>query len=164
MCYASLPGSMNVLITIGAAFVLFVLLALVGQVAMNFPIQNVETRALITFVGSVVLVIAFAIAIKKLGRKFGQQAMFVYDGGIHLNESVSYVVSYGRWMQFCTGTRSVSLPWRVLENFSATEMKHKGNVNVEASLKLPDGRMLRVNTQDGNESAKAIEALLDNLG
>lgn len=162
MCYGSMPTSFNAIILLIGMGIAFVVLVIVANVLEQIQMDPFE-RARISAVCFVVLIAATWFGIRKACRKYNKQALFVYDGGIHLNEDVSYVVNYGQWFEFCTGRRQVSLPWRVLKKFKATEKQRKGQPFVEASVRLPDGRTMTVSTVDGKQSAKAIETMLNHL-
>ena len=92
------------------------------------------------------------------------QGLFVFDGGIHLNEEVSYMFSDGNFLSFHSGMRQVSIPWRKIRSFSATEVTRNGQPVVLASAVIPDGRKIVVATDQGGQSGAAIKTLIQNLG
>ncbi len=85
--------------------------------------------------------------------------VFVFEKGIHLSESVLYTVPGGHRLSICRGVRHVSLPWRVLEKSVPARSNTGSASQPELFVKLPDGRKLRFASEQGAESAVAVNQL-----
>lgn len=155
-CQAGLPS------TFGFAVQLMVtgfclILALIGfavsqeQFSDSVALQCVSMMLFLAIAGGLWY------AVQQFGLQVKKEPLFVYEKGIHLNESVSYVVPGGQWMSFCTGTRTVSLPWRVLKKLQIRETKVDGLPQLEASFRLPDGRTMSFKSSDGHDTMVAME-------
>lgn len=88
--------------------------------------------------------------------------VFVFEKGIHLSESVLYTVPGGHRLSICRGVRHVSLPWRVLQKVSGVG-KSDSPSPAELYVQLPDGRKLRFASEQGPESAVAVNQLRRNV-
>lgn len=163
MCDASLPTGLKAFAVLGVGFFFLLVMGVINAAIQEMPVA-IEVQGMVLVITSIVVFLALWWAVKRFGRSLSHQALFVYDGGIHLNEGVTYVISYGRSFEICSGMRHVSIPWRLIEKFKVKEVNRRGNQAVEASLRLPDGRTLCVSTVDGKGSADAIGTLLDQLG
>lgn len=160
-CHAGLPQAAwwTALAWCGCAVVA---LTFVGVVAKNLP-KGAPVLPIVIFT-MFASIIACWFAMQKLALQPKRQALFVFERGVHLNERLWYMVPNGQWMSFCSGVRQVSLPWRVLKQFEIHRVPHGSEDRYEATVKLPDGRQMLINTADGPESLIALDALVKNLG
>lgn len=161
-CPAKLPSKVPGLAIAASIFTYLVTIG-VTKVTAEKHFQTPEPIALL--IGCVIgLVLGYVVYFLTKRTRCAKQGLFVFDGGIHMNEDVSYIVSYGQWMSFCTGMRQVSIPWRLISNFSAREFNRKGQPVVEASIKIPDGRTVVFATDQGEQAGAAITTLIEKLG
>lgn len=155
-CRAGLPSPTGFILQVVVTG-FCVLLAVIG-----FGVSQAQFSDSVAMQGvSMMLFLAVAgglwYAVQQIGLQVKKESLFVYEKGIHLNESVAYIVPGGQWMSFCTGTRSVSLPWRVLKKLQIRETTLDGQPQIEATFRLPDGRTMSFNSGDGHDSILAIE-------
>ncbi|QDS96797.1 hypothetical protein [Adhaeretor mobilis] len=161
-CFARLPQSAGTLVECGIGFVALLCTSVGIRIGVKAFPENINVQ--IAF-GAICVVVAIALwyAARTALMDAQKDALFVFEGGVHLNEKVLYMVPYGQLFTLNTGMRQVSLPWRVLKRLQLTDTQHDGQKHVEASLQLPDGRTMSLSTSDGEESAMAIQTIAQNL-
>ena len=168
-CVANLPRLTNLWAKAGVTLALFVgvfIIALILGVMANHSLAPGRP-------GNIMAVSAIALATAIAGcfaSQFGKpatksEAIFVFEGGIHLNENVLYTIPGGAHrMSVCSGMRQVSLPWRVLTDFQLQKALRNGQTHWQASFRIPDGRTMEVASYSGEDAALAIQKLHQQLG
>lgn len=160
-CHAGLPQAAWWTAFAWSGSVVAVLM-FVGLVAKNLP-KGAPLLPIVIFTMFASIVVCWFV-MQKFALLPKKQALFVFEGGVHLNERLRYMVPNGQWISFYSGVRQVSLPWRVLKQFEVHRVPHGGEDQYEATVKLPDGRQMQICTVDGPESIIAVNTLLKNLG
>ncbi|MCC6511567.1 MAG: hypothetical protein IT423_20885 [Pirellulaceae bacterium] len=168
-CVANLPRLTNLWAKAGITLLLFVgifvIMVLLGMMANRSlaPGRPVNTTVVNAFAFTTAIAACFALQFGKPARK--SDAIFVFEGGIHLNENVLYTVPGGSHrMSVCSAMRQVSLPWRVLTNFQIQKTQRHGQTHLQASFRIPDGRTMEVASYSGEEAVLAIQKLHQQLG
>lgn len=161
-CQAKLPQDLSRWLKVLLGFVILVLVTIVFVVShQQFAGNPIAQGGFVALALASVAGIAY-LSVQHLAR-MQYQPVFVFDGGIHLNERVMYTVPGGHRISLYRGVRQVSLPWRVLSELTLTESSTGGRAQREASLRLPDGRTMRIAAADGPECVSAIQLLVDRL-
>lgn len=93
-----------------------------------------------------------------LGRS-SDASLFVYEGGVHYCETVKYTVSKP-YLEFHSGPRAVSVPWRLLRLSKVREGEKKGVPFVRVEISLPDKRTLAVDSRFKGDVLEIIEKVV----
>ena len=161
-CLVGLPKATGIWIQIAMGIAcLMVFSTVLVYAGQQFP-NDSTARTIAIFLGGAGSVGAW-LALSKLAPHVSKDALTVFDGGVHLTERVLYVVPGGSRMTLTKGIRQVSLPWRVLQNFTVTNTVYRSEQHLQATVRIPDGRKMILNTADGPESAQAIEVFKQKL-
>lgn len=168
-CVANLPRVTNFWAKAGITLALFVGTYVVVVVLAAIGVRSLfpdEATALMAANGiALVAAVVACIAVQYDKPSTKAEAIFVFEGGIHLNENVLYTVPGGSHrLSVCSGMRQVSLPWRVLKDFQIKKTQHNGKPHVEASFRMPDGRTMEVVSYSGGDAALAIQKIHQRLG
>lgn len=168
-CEATLPRVTNLwaklgmaLLTFVGVFIMMVILAVSVNRALT-PGRPVNTTAVNTIAFTAAIAASFGLQFGKLARK--SDAIFVFEGGVHLNENVLYTIpGGGHSLSVCSAMRQVSLPWRVLTNFQLQKAQRNGRTYLQASFRIPDGRTMEVASYAAEDGALAIQEMHQHLG
>lgn len=161
-CQGGLPeGNWIRIVAIGMCVLLsFPLVALgLKWIPLDFNSDPWRWGAIALF--AIVPIATGYLAAKIIEVSIRKSPLFVFEGGIHFGEQVRYMIATGSIATFYSGFREVSLPWRVLERFRLNESR--STESVIASFRLPDGRIMQIETADGPSEAIAVKAITEKL-
>ncbi|MCA9260315.1 MAG: hypothetical protein KDA61_13985, partial [Planctomycetales bacterium] len=106
------------------AFTVILILGGVGAIKLHLQMQpglQIATMCAVLVGGVSLYFLATTLQLD-----VGKHPVHVYERGIHLSETVRYLISYGQWFEFCRGVREVSIPYRLINDLTLETNANEG--------------------------------------